>query len=256
MKNQLYNFFKKKNKNVLCIYFTAGYPNIDSTSIILKELQNVPVDLIEIGIPYSDPLSDGMTIQNSNKIALQNGMNISLLFSQIKKIRDLINKPIILMGYFNQFYKFGEIKFLKKCNEINISGLIFPDIPIDFFIKNYQVIFDKYSIPIIFLITPQTCISRIILISKITNGFIYIVSSNSVTGEVESFGKRQISFFKKINKLNIKKPKLIGFGINNKKSFDLACKYSNGGVIGSYFIEFLIKNDLHKNIKNFINQFI
>ncbi|WP_185873467.1 tryptophan synthase subunit alpha [Blattabacterium cuenoti] len=255
MRNKLYNLFKKKDKNILCIYFTAGYPKINSTSIILKILQNIPVDLIEIGIPYSDPLSDGMIIQNSNRIALKNGMNISLLFSQIKKILNIVNKPIVLMGYFNQFYKFGEIKFLKNCSKMNISGLIFPDIPIDFFKKNYKIIFDKYSIPMIFLITPQTSISRIIKISKITKGFIYLVSSNSVTGEIHSFGKKQISFFKKINNLNIKKPKLIGFGIKNKKSYNISCKYANGGIIGSHFIKFLEKKkDLKK--KNFIKEFL
>ncbi|WP_185865186.1 tryptophan synthase subunit alpha [Blattabacterium cuenoti] len=250
--NSIYNLFKKKKKNILCIYFTSGFPEIDSTPKIIKILQKLPVDLIEIGIPYSDPLADGAIIQNSNKVSLKNGMNISLLFSQIKKIKNFIKKPIILMGYFNQFYKFGEIKFLKSCKELNISGLIFPDLPIKIFLEKYKIIFKKYSIPLILLVTPSTIKSRIQTISNISDGFLYLVSSNSTTGKVNDFDNKQISFFKKIQKLPINIPKLIGFGIKDKNSFYLSCKYANGGIIGSSFIEAIKKEDLENSINNYI----
>ncbi|WP_185877537.1 tryptophan synthase subunit alpha [Blattabacterium cuenoti] len=260
MKNKIYKLFKTKNKNILCIYFTAGFPTINSTTEIIRILQNINnVDLIEIGIPYSDPLADGIIIQNSNYISLKNGMNISLLFSQIEKIKNTLDKPIILMGYFNQFYKFGCEKFLKKCHDINISGLIFPDLPIDIFIKKYQIMFKKYSVSMIFLITPQTDISRISMISNITDSFLYLVSSNSTTGNSISFGEEQISFFKKINHISssVKKvPKLIGFGINNKKTYYLSCKYANGCIIGSSFIKSIKYNKLKESIENYIKSIV
>ncbi|WP_185862318.1 tryptophan synthase subunit alpha [Blattabacterium cuenoti] len=254
--NQIHNFFKKKNKNILCIYFTAGFPNINSTVKIIQTLQDLPVDLIEIGIPYSDPLADGMMIQNSNKISLNNGMNISLLFYQIEKLKKEIKIPIILMGYYNQFYQFGEEKFLKECKKSGISGLIFPDLPFDIFLKKYQKLFKKYLLSMIFLITPQTSSSRIYILSKISDGFLYLVSSNSITGEVNTFGKEQISFFERIQKLSINIPKLIGFGIKNKKTFDLSCKYANGGIIGSAFIQSLNEKKLEESIKKYIKSIL
>ncbi|WP_185869797.1 tryptophan synthase subunit alpha [Blattabacterium cuenoti] len=250
--NQIHNFFTIKNKNILCIYFTAGYPKIDSTIKIIKILQNISVDLIEIGIPYSDPLADGMIIQKSNKISLKNGMNISLLFSQIEKIKKEIKIPIIIMGYFNQFYKFGEEKFLKKCKKSGISGLILPDLPVNIFVKEYQNMFKKYSLSMIFLITPKTNSHRISLLSKYTDGFLYLVSSNSTTGKINFFDKEQISFFERVNRLSIKVPKLIGFGITNKKNFNLSCKYANGGIIGSSFIKSLQEKKLEESIKKYI----
>jgi tryptophan synthase, alpha subunit len=248
--NQIHNLFKNKSKNILCIYFTAGFPYINSTIEIVKILQNLSVDLIEIGIPYSDPLADGMTIQNSNKISLNNGMNISLLFDQMKKLKKEIKIPIILMGYYNQFYQFGTEKFLKKCKESGVSGLILPDLPVDIFLHKYQNIFKKYLLSMIFLITPKTTSSRISMLSKISDGFLYIVSSMSITGNVNSFGKEQISFFERIKKLSI--PKLIGFGIRDKKSFNLSCQYANGAIIGSSFIQSLNKNKLEESIKQYI----
>ncbi|WP_185855684.1 tryptophan synthase subunit alpha [Blattabacterium cuenoti] len=252
--NKIDLLFQKKNKNVLCIYFTAGYPNVNSTFKILKTLQSYKVDLIEIGIPYSDPICDGKIIQNSNKIALKNGMNLTLLLNQIKELKKKIHTPIILMGYFNQIYKFGVNVFLKECNKIGISGLIFPDLPVDLFIKEYKNLFYKYSLHLIFLITPQTSNSRILFLSKITGGFLYLVSSNSITGKICSFGKDQLSFFERIKKLSITVPKLIGFGINNRVTFNLACKYANGGIIGSSFINSLDLDEkkLDKSISKYI----
>ncbi|WP_185866199.1 tryptophan synthase subunit alpha [Blattabacterium cuenoti] len=255
--NKIHNLFRNKNENILCIYFTAGFPNVDSTVKIIKILQDLPVDLIEIGIPYSDPLADGMIIQKSNQTSLNNGMNVSLLFSQIEQFKEEIKIPIILMGYYNQFYKFGEEKFLKKCNESGISGLILPDLPVDFFVKEYKNLFKKYLLSMIFLITPQTDLSRISLLSRMTDGFLYLVSSNSTTGKFgDSFGEKQISFFKRVKKLSINIPKLIGFGIKDRETFDLSCQYANGGIIGSSFIQSLNENKLEENIKKYIRSII
>ncbi|WP_185860902.1 tryptophan synthase subunit alpha [Blattabacterium cuenoti] len=250
--NKIHNLFINKNKNILCIYFTAGFPYLNSTGKIIKILQNLSVDLIEIGIPYSDPLADGMIIQKSNQISLNNGMNISLLFDQIEKLKGEIKTPIVLMGYYNQFYKFGKIKFLKNCKKSGVSGLILPDLPVDIFLHKYQNIFKKYLLSMIFLITPKTNSSRISMLSKISDGFLYIVSSNSTTGSHTIFGKQQISFFERIKKLSINIPKLIGFGINDKKTFDLSCQYANGGIIGSSFIQSLDNDKLEESIKKYI----
>ncbi|AFJ90660.1 tryptophan synthase subunit alpha [Blattabacterium sp. (Blaberus giganteus)] len=250
--NKIHNLFRNKNKDILCIYFTAGFPYVNSTVKIIKILQDLDVDLIEIGIPYSDPLADGMTIQKSNQTSLNNGMNISLLFDQIEKFKEKIKIPIILMGYYNQFYQFGKDKFLKKCQESEISGLILPDLPIDIYLHEYQNIFEKYLLSMIFLVTPKTNLNRISMLSKISDGFLYIVSSISTTGNVNPFGGEQISFFKQIKKLSINIPKLIGFGIRDKKTFDLSCRYANGGIIGSSFIQSLNKNKLEESIIKYI----
>lgn len=254
--NKINDLFKRKKKNILCIYFTAGYPKMDSTINIIKTLEETSVDLIEIGIPYSDPLADGVIIQKSNEISLKNGMNVSLLFNQLNKIKNINKKPIILMGYFNQFYKYGENKFLENCKYTNVSGLIIPDLPYELYIKKYKSIFEKNSISMIFLITPNTSFSRISILSRITNSFLYIVSSNSTTGKSLLITQKQISFFKKINFIHKNIIKLIGFGIKNKNDFHMMSKYANGCIIGSSFIE-LLKNcyngSLSENIKNYIN---
>ncbi|WP_185857507.1 tryptophan synthase subunit alpha [Blattabacterium cuenoti] len=250
--NQIHNLFRNKNKDILCIYFTAGFPYLNSTGKIIEVLQDLPVDLVEIGIPYSDPLSDGMIIQKSNKTSLKNGMNISLLFDQIEELKGKIKIPIILMGYYNQFYKFGKEKFLKRCKESGVSGLILPDLPVEIFLHKYQNIFKEYLLSMIFLITPKTNSSRISLLSKISDGFLYIVSSNSTTGGVNTFGEEQISFFKHVKKFSNNIPKLIGFGIKDKKTFNLSCQYANGGIIGSSFIQSLDKNKLVESIRKYI----
>ncbi|WP_185851161.1 tryptophan synthase subunit alpha [Blattabacterium cuenoti] len=249
--NQIHKLFQSKKRRIFCVYFTAGYPTLNSMEEILHVLQSTPVDLIEIGLPYSDPLSDGVVIQNSSRIALKNGMNISLLFSIIEKIKKKIRTPIILMGYYNQFYKFGEEKFLKESQKSGVSGLIFPDLSVDIYVKKYEKMFKKYFISMIFLITPKTDMSRIIYLSKITDGFLYVVSSNSITGKHTLFKKEHFTFFTKIKRIsNI--PKLIGFGIQNKNDFDFACKYANGGIIGSSFIQSINKNRLKSSIIEYI----
>ena len=209
--------------------------------------------MVEIGLPFSDPLADGPTIQESSTIALNNGMNTKKLFIQLKNIRKKTNIPLIIMGYFNPILQFGIENFCKECELAGIDGLIIPDLPVDVFKENYQSLFNKHKLLNMFLISPQTSDERIRFIDKVSNGFIYMVSSFSITGAVNSFGKNQIDYFKRINKMNLKSKLLIGFGISNKNTFNDAVSYSKGAIIGSAFIKFLKTNKI-QNIKSFIDQ--
>ncbi|ASS46892.1 tryptophan synthase subunit alpha [Candidatus Karelsulcia muelleri] len=249
--NKIKRLFINKKKNILNIYFTAGYPSIDSMPLILKILQNLNIDIVEIGIPYSDPLADGNIIQKSNTKSLKNGMNISVLFYKLKKVKKYINIPIILMGYYNQFIKYGEIKFLEDCIESGVSGLILPDLPPSIYLNKYKKIFKKYKLAFIVLITPQTSLKRIKMLSSITDYFLYIVSSNSTTG---TKNKINFSFLERIKEINV--PKLIGFGICDKKSLNIAFKYAEGAIIGSAFIKAIKKSYLEKSIEKFIKSII
>jgi tryptophan synthase alpha chain len=247
---------KFKKKNIISIYFTSGYPKLNSTNFLIKNLEFLGVDLIEVGIPYSDPIADGITIQNSNKKSIKNGMNISLLFSQLKKIKNNISIPIVIMGYYNQFFQFGEKRFIKKCLNYGISGLILPDLPPEIYKKKYKLIFEKNSLFFINLVTPNTSNKRIRMLSNLSKGFLYLISSLSTTGSKKNdFDKNQIFFLKKIQKLNLKIPKLIGFGINNKKLFIASCNYAEGVIIGSAFIKIIKKTFFEEKIKIFIKNF-
>ncbi|WP_110504252.1 tryptophan synthase subunit alpha [Candidatus Karelsulcia muelleri] len=236
-------------KNILNIYITAGYPDLESMPLIIKKLQNLNIDIVEIGIPYSDPLADGKIIQESNTSSLKQGMNISVLFSQLKNLK--IKIPIILMGYYNQFLKYGEKKFLENCIESGVSGLILPDLPPKIYIEKYIKLFKIYNIAFIFLITPQTSLKRIILLSRNSDYFLYIVSSNSTTGRKNNIN---FSFLESIKNLKLKVPKLIGFGIRDKKSLNIAYKYAEGAIIGSAFIKALKKSSLEESIENFLKK--
>ncbi|WP_375323213.1 tryptophan synthase subunit alpha [Candidatus Karelsulcia muelleri] len=249
--NKIKRLFLNKKKNILNIYFTAGYPSIDSMPLILKILQNLKIDIVEIGIPYSDPLADGNIIQKSNTKSLKNGMNLSVLFSKLKKVKKYINIPIILMGYYNQFIKYGEIKFLEDCRKSGVSGLILPDLPPSIYLNKYKKIFKKSKLAFIVLITPQTSLKRIKMLSSITDYFLYIVSSNSTTGTKNNIN---LSFLERIKEINV--PKLIGFGICDKKSLNLAFKYAEGAIIGSAFIKAIKKSDLEKSLERFIKYII
>ena len=230
--NRINKVFEKK-KNLLSIYFTAGFPEINDTLKIIKELDKSKVDMIEIGLPFSDPLADGPTIQKSSEKALSNGMTTNLLFDQLKDLRKISDVPVVIMGYFNPILQYGIEKFCSNCKDVGIDGLIIPDLPADIFKKNYKNIFEKYKLNMMFLITPQTSDERINLIDQLSKGFIYMVSSYSVTGAKDSFNKYQIEYFKRIKKLNLSNPLLIGFGISNKNTFQSACQNSNGAIIGS-----------------------
>lgn len=253
MENKLDILFKNKKANILSIYFTAGFPNLDSTLSIVEAIENAGADLIEIGMPYSDPLADGPTIQNSSSIALNNGMNLNLLFKQISEARKISKLPFILMGYYNQLLQYGFDRFCKNCRINGIDGLIIPDLPPELYEKDYKKSINKYNLRISFLITPYSDNNRIILADKLSDSFVYVVSTSSVTGKNLSFGENTTKYFEKIRKMNLNNPQLIGFGITNKKSFKIACNYANGGIIGSAFIKVISDSN---NVNHSVNQFI
>ncbi|RUT69180.1 tryptophan synthase subunit alpha [Flavobacterium cupreum] len=229
----------QEDKKILSIYFSAGYPNLNDTVQIIQDLEKNGVDLIEIGLPFSDPLADGPTIQASSTQALHNGMTTQILFDQLKNIRESVKIPLIIMGYFNPMLQYGIEAFCKKCAEIGIDGLIIPDLPVDVYADEYKTIFEKYGLINVFLITPQTSDERIRFIDSVSNGFIYMVSSASVTGSQSGFGNVQVDYFERIAGMNLKNPQIIGFGISNRETFNQATKFAKGAIIGSGFIKHL-----------------
>jgi tryptophan synthase alpha chain len=242
----------QQNKKLLSIYFSAGFPNLNDTVEIIQRLEGSGVDMIEIGIPFSDPLADGPTIQASSTQALKNGMNTELLFEQLKVIRQSVSIPLILMGYFNPMLQYGVEEFCKKSQAIGIDGFIIPDLPADVYHENYKAIFEKYGLINIFLITPQTSEKRIRYIDSISEGFIYMVSSASTTGAQSGFGDTQQKYFKRIADLNLKNPQIVGFGISNKETFTQATTHAKGAIIGSAFIKHLGQHGIRK-IDDFIS---
>ncbi|SDS01033.1 tryptophan synthase, alpha chain [Formosa sp. Hel1_31_208] len=236
----------KEDKKLLSIYFTAGYPSIDDTVSILQNLEKNGVDMIEIGLPFSDPLADGPTIQASSTQALKNGMTTEVLFDQLKDIRETVSIPLIIMGYFNPMLQYGVDAFCKKCQEVGIDGLIIPDLPVDVYNEKYKATFDKYGLINVFLITPQTSVERINFIDSISSGFIYMVSSASVTGSSSGFGDEQTSYFKRIADMQLHNPQIVGFGISDNDTFTQATRYAKGAIIGSAFIKHLSNNGTSK----------
>lgn len=251
--NRIQKLFSEKQQNILSIYATAGFPKKDDTLPIIVELEKAGADIVEIGIPFSDPLADGKTIQESSSVALQNGMSIPLLFEQISEIRKQVQIPLLLMGYLNPIYQYGIEKFCKTCSEIGVDGLIIPDLPVWEYTNTYQHIFERYDILNIFLITPQTPEQRIRDIDALSKGFIYMVSSAATTGSKSNIKEEQIAYFKRITALELENPLLIGFGISNHETYTTACTYANGVIIGSAFIQELEKAD---SVQNSIHSFI
>ena len=245
----------QEDKKLLSIYFTAGYPKIDDTVSIIQDLEKNGVDMIEIGLPFSDPLADGPTIQASSTQALKNGMTSEKLFEQLKEIRKTVTIPLIIMGYFNPILQYGVEAFCKKCSEIGIDGLIIPDLPVDVYHEQYKSTFDKFGLKNVFLITPQTSEDRIRYIDSISDAFIYMVSSASTTGAKSGFGEEQRNYFKRIAGLNLRNPQIVGFGISNKDTFDQATKFAKGAIIGSAFIKYLTNNGVDK-INSFVEEII
>ena len=233
MKNKLTELLKNEPQNLLNIFFTAGYPQLEDTTTLLTALENAQVDLVEIGIPFSDPLADGPTIQQSSKIALENGMSIEKLFSQLKNHTPKI--PVLLMGYLNPVMQYGLEAFCEKCKEVGVDGLIVPDLPMYIYQTEFKELFEKYNISNIFLVTPQTSEKRIREIDSNSNGFIYAVSSASTTGSKTDFSAAA-DYLGKLKEMNLKTPILTGFNIKNQQNFQDACKYVNGAIIGSEFI--------------------
>jgi tryptophan synthase alpha chain len=252
--NRISRLFDEKPGQALNVYFTAGFPQLHDTVTILEALQEAGVDLIEIGMPYSDPVADGETIQASNQAALENGMTIRLLLEQLQGIRQKVSVPILLMGYLNPVIQYGMERFCQACQQIGIDGLILPDMPLAEYQEEYKPLFDQYGLFNIFLITPQTSEARIRLIDEISDGFIYMVSSASVTGATSGISEQQEAYFKRIQAMNLRNPRLIGFGISNHETFTRASQYAQGAIIGSAFIKVLQKaTDLKRDITDFVN---
>jgi tryptophan synthase alpha chain len=251
--NRIEKLLSNKKNNVLSIYFTAGYPGINDTLPIIRELDRSGVDMIEIGMPFSDPVADGPIIQKSSEKALQNGMSLNLLFKQLEKVRTLTDIPLILMGYINPFFRFGMENFIKRCTETGIDGTIIPDLPVEEYLGSYSSLYEKHDMFNIFLISPQTPDERIIYLDSISKGFLYLVSTSSTTGIKSGFDNTQTAYFRKVRDLNLKTPVLTGFGISDKSTFEQACAYSGGAIIGSAFIRAIEeKGDLTEKIKRFI----
>ena len=231
-----------QDKKLLSIYFTAGFPQLEDTVPILEQLQEADVDMIELGLPFSDPLADGPTIQESSTQALRNGMTTDKLFTQLEGIRARIHVPLIVMGYFNPMMQYGVERFCKRCQEVGIDGLIIPDLPADVYHTQYQSLFQQYGLLNMFLITPQTPDERIRYIDQVSEGFIYMVSSAATTGAQGSFGDTQQHYFQRIADMKLQSKLLVGFGISNAKTYQSAVAHSQGAIIGSAFIKHLEAN--------------
>ncbi len=246
------NLKLQEDKKLLSIYFTAGYPALNDTVKVIQDLEKNGVDMIEIGLPFSDPLADGPTIQESSTAALKNGMTTEVLFNQLKNIRQTVSIPLIVMGYFNPMLQYGVEAFCEKCHEIGIDGIIMPDLPLDVYQAEYEAIFKKYGLINIFLITPQTSNKRIHQIDAASEGFIYMVSSASVTGSKSGFGTEQTAYFERIGNMGLKNPQIVGFGIKDAETFEQATTSAKGAIIGSAFIKHLTQHGVEE-IPSFIN---
>lgn len=255
--DRLQRLFNSKNKEILSIYFTAGFPKLNDMCEIIETLDAAGVDLIEIGIPFSDPMADGLTIQESNAIALKNGMSIPVLFSQLINIRQSTQIPLLLMGYLNPILSYGFENFCIDAKKCGIDAFIIPDIPISEYLSTYRELLNKYELKLIFLITPQTSPERIVLIDSISNGFIYLVTSSSVTGKTNGFSQENLAYLQRVSNMNLTNPLLAGFGISTQEDFDAICRYTNGGIIGSKFIEMLRDNtaEMKYSIPEFVKKF-
>lgn len=251
--NRIEELFKKKKQNILSVFFTAGFPSLNDTGTIALSLQQAGVNLIEIGIPFSDPIADGPVIQQSSKQAIDNGMTLKLLLEQVRELRKQVHIPIILMGYLNPVMQYGMEKFFTNAANAGVDGLILPDMPLDEYESVYKQSMEQAGLRNIFLISPTTSEARIRKIDEATNAFIYAVSSSSTTGAREGFQTEQIQYFERLKKLNLKNSFLIGFGVSNANTFSTACAYGAGAIVGSAFINMLKQsNDIPADIQNFV----
>ncbi|MFI3285960.1 MAG: tryptophan synthase subunit alpha [Rikenellaceae bacterium] len=237
--NRINRLFESGKRDLLSIYFCAGAPTLDATAEVIKCLEKNGVSMVEIGIPFSDPMADGVVIQAAATEALRNGMSLRLLFAQLRDIRTEVSIPLILMGYLNPIMQYGFENFCRSCAECGIDGVIIPDLPFADYQESYRTLAEQYDIKVIMLITPETSTGRIEEIDRNTDGFIYMVSSAATTGAQQDFNATKIAYFNKINAMKLKNPRMIGFGISNKATFDAACQNAQGGIIGSHFVNLL-----------------
>lgn len=237
--NRIDQLFQTKSSRILSIYFCAGCPTLDGTTTVIQALQDAGVDMIEIGIPFSDPMADGPVIQQAATTALRNGMTLHRLFDQLEGIRQTVHIPLLLMGYLNPILQFGFEAFCQRCQACGIDGLIIPDLPLREYCEHYQATAERYGLHVVMLVTPETSDERVHEIDRETRGFIYIVSSAAVTGAQRSFDEQKQAYFRRIDSLGLTHPRLVGFGISNQATFEAACQASSGAIIGSRFVTLL-----------------
>ena len=237
--NRIDRLFSGSPKRLLSIYFCAGAPTLDGTADVIRSLAREGVDMIEIGIPFSDPMADGPVIQDAATKALRNGMTLEKLFSQLEGIRRDVDIPLILMGYLNPVFRYGFEAFCKRCTEVGVDGIILPDLPFKDYVESYKDVAERYGLRFIMLITPETSEERVRLIDAHTSGFIYMVSSAATTGAQKDFDAQKQAYFRKIEEMGLRIPRMVGFGISNKQTFDAACEHASGGIIGSRFVTLL-----------------
>ncbi len=243
----------KQANGLLSIYFTAGYPQIDSTIDIAAALEKAGADFLEIGFPYSDPVADGPTIQHSSEVALKNGMTLNVLFDQLKELRKRVSIPVFLMGYVNPVIQFGVENFCKACKEVGVNGTIIPDLPMYEYEDLYQGIFEENNVSNVFLVTPQTSSERVKKIDSLSTSFIYLLSSNATTGTKLDVQEQSESYFKRIKDMDLRNPLIIGFGIHNRDTFDKATQYANGAIVGTAFVKLLAEENYLEKIPDFIS---
>ena len=251
--NRLNHLFATKKDNLLSIYYTAGYPTIDTTVDIAEALEKAGVDFLEVGFPYSDPVADGPTIQNSSQTALDNGMTLNVLFEQLKYLRKRVTIPILLMGYVNPIIQYGLERFCKKAAEVGVDGIIVPDLPICEYETMYAGFFKDNGLSNIFLVTPQTSADRIRKIDELSNSFIYLLSSSSITGGSLNVSDSIEAYYTRVKGMNLKNPTIIGFGISDNATFKKACQYANGAIVGSKFVKLLESKNYIDKIPDFIS---
>lgn len=237
--NRINQLFSAKQKDILSIYFCAGFPTLEGTVNTIKALEKKGVNMIEIGVPFSDPMADGPVIQHAATRALKNGMTLNLLFDQLKDIRKEVHIPLVLMGYLNPIMQYGFENFCRTCRETGIDGVIIPDLPFKDYMEEFRPIAEKQDVKVIMLITPETSEERIRLIDEHTDGFIYMVSSAAITGAQNDFNAQKQAYFQRISDMNLRNPRMIGFGISNKQTFETASAHAAGAIIGSKFVTLL-----------------
>ncbi len=253
--NRINQLFKDKKTNILSIYYTAGFPGLGDTIAIAEALEKAGADMLEIGVPYSDPVADGPVIQASSKQSLDSGMDLNLLFEQLKDLRKKVTIPVLLMGYVNPVLQYGVERFCKACAAVGVDGCIVPDLPMVEYEELYKDTFLENGLSNIFLVTPQTSVERIHKIDGLSNGFIYLLSSSATTGQNLQVSDQTETYFSRIAAMELNNPTMIGFGISSKETFDKACKYANGGIIGTAFVKSVATGNLQENITAFMKTF-